>query len=118
VEWGTPWTFEEPVALDLADGANVTIALVSTTTKALCGKTYNATQTWSATDACGNSNTCSQTVTVVDTTPPTLTCAPSRTVEWGTDRKSDVQGKLDLADGGNVTIAIVATTTNALCGKT
>jgi hypothetical protein len=56
VDSQAPWNFEEPVAFDLVDGANVTLAIVSTTTNVICGNKFSATRTWSATDSCGNSN--------------------------------------------------------------
>jgi len=59
----------------------VVIAISGTVTNRLCGKTYSATRTWTATDACGNRSQCSQRITVVDTTPPTITCPPDVTRE-------------------------------------
>src|SRR6185503_8472984 len=42
------------------------------------------TRTYRATDACGNSSTCSRSVTVRDITAPTITCAPSVTIDCPT----------------------------------
>src|SRR5207248_3170169 len=67
-ECGSAWTFDRPTALDNCDGTNVTIS-ATPSTNALCGSTFSATRTWTATDTHGNISTpCSQTVTVVDTT--------------------------------------------------
>src|SRR5205085_917661 len=62
---GAGWSFDEPVAFDLADGANVNITILSTITNGNCGQTFAATRAWMATDQCGNASTCSQTVTNV-----------------------------------------------------
>ena len=113
VEWGAAWTFADPVA-----GDGVIVTVVSTMTNVLCGKTFSVTRTWNAIDVCGNSNACSQAVTVVDTTPPTIHCAPSRIVEWGTPFRFDDPIASDLADGTNVILQIASTSTNALCGST
>lgn len=75
VECGDLWTFDEPTADDNCSG--VVIAIVRTATNGLCGSTFSATRTWSATDQCGNSNTCAQTITVVDTMRPTLVGVPT-----------------------------------------
>jgi len=78
-ECGSSWTFDRPSASDNCDGTNVTIS-ATTTTNALCGNTFSATRTWTATDTHGNtSSPCSQTVTVVDTVPPSIVCPASIT---------------------------------------
>ena len=66
----------------VSQGVSVTVLL--TVTNAGCGNGFSATRTWGASDACGNSATCSQTVTVVDN-PPVISCAPDKTVIYGTD---------------------------------
>jgi hypothetical protein len=118
VEAGSPWTFEDPIAMDQAEGTNVVVVILSTTTNAACGATFSATRIWSATDGCGNSNICSQVITVIDSTPPSMACAPSRTVEWDTDWSFEPPIANDVADGTNVTVTVVSTVTNVLCGRT
>ena len=54
------WSFDGPSASDIADGANVTIEVVSTVTNGSCGASFVATRTWRATDRCGNFSECSQ----------------------------------------------------------
>src|SRR3989442_752423 len=72
VECSSSWTFDAPTASDTC--GNVTLAIVSTTTNTVghCGDTFDATQTWRATDECGNFAECTQNVIVEDTTKPTL----------------------------------------------
>ena len=43
---GIAWTFTPATAVDICDGTNVAITIVSTVTNALCGSTYSATRTW------------------------------------------------------------------------
>ncbi|PWU21513.1 MAG: hypothetical protein C5B50_01585 [Verrucomicrobia bacterium] len=71
---------------------NVTITVISTVTNFAghCGKTFDATRTWMATDCCSNIATCSQKVTVVDTTPPIIGCSSNKTVNCGTAWSFDV----------------------------
>ena len=118
VECGFPWSFTAPGAFDICDGTNVTVAVVSTVTNALCGKSFIATRTWRATDQCGNSSSCSQSIYYVDTTPPTISCAPDRVVECGTPWTFTRPSATDICDGTNVTVSVVSTVTNALCGNT
>src|SRR6185369_9215048 len=117
VECGAAWTFNPPSATDNCSGTNVAIAIVGTVTNQLCGNTFFATRTWSATDLCGNSNTCSQIVTVLDTTAPSITCVSNRTVQCGTAWTFDPPSAPADACGTNQ-IVIVNTLTNPLCGAT
>ncbi len=118
VELGDAWTFDPPTASD-GCGTN-TIAIISTVTNfsGHCGNTFDATQTWVATDECGNTNTCSQTVNVADTTGPAITCATNKTVEIGTAWTFDPPTATDA--GGTNAITILSTTTNVSghCGNT
>ncbi|TAK94045.1 MAG: HYR domain-containing protein [Verrucomicrobia bacterium] len=118
VECGLAWDFDSPSATDTCEGTNVTVTITATITNALCGNTFSATRTWSATDSCSNSASCSQTITVVDTTAPAITCASNRVVECGDAWTFDAPSATDVCDGTNVTIAITSTITNALCGNT
>ncbi len=119
VECGDAWTFDRPGAADICSGTNVTIAVTDTTTNNACGDTFIATRTWVATDACGNpSAACSQTVTVVDSTVPTITCVADKTVECGDIWTFDRPGATDICSGTNVTITVMDTITNGLCGNT
>ena len=74
------------------------------------------TRTYSATDTCGNSNTVTQKITIHDTTPPTLTCGINQVVEAGTAWSFTTPGTNDNC--GSVTLTVVSTVTNALCGTT
>src|SRR5204863_503371 len=114
VECGAAWTFDAPSATDI--GGTNAITILSTTTNAACGNTFSATRTWKATDACGNIAQCSQTVTVVDTTAPVITCSANKTVEAGAVWTFDAPSATDTC--GTNAIAILSTTTNALCGNT
>src|SRR5882724_2065896 len=85
VEFGTPWTFDTPTAIDNGGTNTITIVSTITNTAGHCGITFDATRTWQATDACGNSASCSQKVTVVDTTAPVITCSnTNKTIQFGT----------------------------------
>jgi len=55
------WSFDVPTATDIADGANLSIVIVSTVNSGTCGSSFTSTRTWRATDACGNFSECSQT---------------------------------------------------------
>jgi hypothetical protein len=120
LECGTTWSFSRPSAFDICDGTNVAIRIVNTVTNALCGRTFSATRTWSASDSCGNSNTCSQTIILVDTIPPLVNCAPNRTVECGTPWTFTPPSGYDLCDGTNIAVTILSTTTNhvGFCAST
>ncbi len=56
-----PWTFDEPTAVDLANGVVIPTVL-STFTNGTCATGFTATRTWRATDSCGNSSTVIQRV--------------------------------------------------------
>ncbi len=83
-----PWTFDTPVAIDVANGAVLTPTIVGTVTNGSCQTGLTVVRIWQATDACGNTATCSQTVfgravvnvsgTVFSTTnyPPIVTDKP------------------------------------------
>ena len=51
-----------------------------------------------------------------DTTPPTITCASNRIVECG--QPWDFGDPTAMDNCSSVTIAVISTTTNALCGST
>ncbi|MEY2408498.1 MAG: hypothetical protein QOF48_1168 [Verrucomicrobiota bacterium] len=117
-ECGTPCDFTRPVAIDLCDGTNVVISIVGTVTNALCGNSFSATRTWAATDRCGNQSRCTQTISIIDTTPPGIICGPDLTAECGSPWNFTRPTALDACDGTNVTIRIISTITNGLCGNT
>ncbi|MEY2407543.1 MAG: large repetitive protein [Verrucomicrobiota bacterium] len=117
VECGVAWDFGDATATDNC-AVSLATRIVSTTTNALCGKTYAATRVFDATDASGNVATCSQTVTVVDTTAPVITCAPARSVECGTPWNFDPPSATDGCNGSDVLIRVVGTVTNQTCGRT
>ncbi len=118
VEFGNAWDFVAPTATDIADGQDLTFAVLDTVTNSTCGRTFVATRTWSATDACGNSNVCSQVVSVVDTTPPVITCASNQVVEFGNAWDFVAPTATDIADGQDLTFAVLDTVTNSTCGRT
>jgi hypothetical protein len=94
----------------------VGVIATSTNTTGLCGNTFTATRTWQATDGCSNSITCSQIVSVVDATPPILICPADKGVLCNTNWSFDVPTATDLASGTNVTITLLSTVTNGVCG--
>ena len=51
-----PWSFDEPSAVDLADGVIIP-TIISSVTNGVCASGFTATRTWLATDSCGNSST-------------------------------------------------------------
>jgi hypothetical protein len=120
VECGNAWAFTAPEAVDVCDGDHVTVAVVSTTTNSV--KVYpvlsKAARTWRATDQCGNESFCTQNVTVVDTTPPNITCPDNLVIECGMPWAFGVPRAVDVCYGTNVTITVVNTETNRLCGST
>ena len=119
VECGSSWSFTPPFAADACEGTNVTIETVSTVTNAgPCGKTLTATRVWRAYDSCSNIATCGQSITVVDTRPPVLSCSADEIIECGSPWDFTRPFADDLCDGTNVTVAIVGTVTNNLCGRT
>src|SRR6185436_15887754 len=108
-------SFTAPTFNDTCKGAITPTAV--TTTNAI-GCTNVITRTWTAQDGCGNSNSVSQVVTVIDITPPSVTCSTNKSVECGTAFTFDPPTGTDSCSGTNVTIAIVNTVTNPLCGLT
>jgi hypothetical protein len=116
VEVGLDWHFDWPTASDTCDGTNVLISVFQTVTNRLCGSSYSATRTWTATDRCQNSATCSQMVTIVDTQPPVIICSGPKTIEFGNAWDFDAPTSSDIGDGTNVTIKVTETVTNALIG--
>src|SRR5262249_34707161 len=119
VELGTAWTFDPPTATDNSGTNIITIVSTVTNTAGHCGPTFDAIQTWQATDPCGNFSRCSQTVNIVDTTAPVITCSnTNRTVEQGTAWTFDTPTATD--NSGSNTIVVVGTVTNTLghCGST
>src|ERR1041385_5030836 len=106
VEQGTAWTFDAPTATDNSGSAAITILSTVTNPAGHCGKTFDTTRTWQATDACGNSSSCSQTVNVIDTSSPMMDCSNStnKTVQCGTAWTFDTP----IATGSTV-ITVVST---------
>ena len=76
------------------------------------------TRTYKATDGCANTAFCQQRITVHNTMPPVLFCAGDRIVECGLPWSFTPPTAFDLCDGTNVTVRIIDTVTNFLCGKT
>ena len=118
VECGIIWDFDAPGLDDVCGGTNATVTVVDTTTNALCGNTFSATRSWQIVDGCSNTIVCTQVVTVVDATAPVLVCASNLMVECGTVWNFEAPGVSDACDGTNVTVMILDTVTNALCGAT
>jgi hypothetical protein len=114
VECASLWTFDEPTATDT--GGIPTVIVVSTVTNAtgFCGGTFQATQTWRASDEAGNQAECSQTVTLADSTAPTIACAADKTVECATEWSFDPPTAEDTC--GAATVSFVSTVTNVLGG--
>ena len=115
VECGRSLGFDKPTASpDPCTGTIVPFVVIGTVTNqtGFCGGTFSVTRTWLASDSCGHSNTCSQTITVVDTTPPSLSCAPARTVEGGSEWDFDAPVVTDSCDNAGVTVAVLGTVTN------
>ena len=119
VECGTPWQFDLPQHTDSCGGLPVTINVLSTVTNftGTCG--FTAIRTWEILDACSNRTVCAQTVTAIDTTPPVVSCAPNKTIEFGTAWNFDRPTGNDSCIGTNVSVAVVSTSTNfGPCGLT
>ena len=114
---GNPWSFNPPSATDGCGGTNVTIAIYSTVTNTAghCGNTFDATRTWTVSDACGNSVLCTQTMNVLDLSTPSITCVPNKTVQCGIAWSFDSPNASDTCSGTNVTLAVLETTTNGIC---
>ncbi len=112
VECGSPWDFNPPRVSSSCCGTNITVTVVSTITNGVCPQVI--TKTWLIADCNGTTNYCHQTVTVQDTTPPTLTCAPSKTVDCGVPWTFDDPTASD-ACCTNVTVSILSTVTNGVC---
>jgi hypothetical protein len=120
VECGFPWAFDPPFAVDVCDGTNVTIRILSTITNAAsprCPGLTNYIRIWSATDSCGNSNVCSQSILLVDTRPPVITCPGPQIVECGVPFTFVPPYATDLCAGTNVTVTGSVPITNLVhCG--
>jgi hypothetical protein len=113
VQSGSAWNFDQPTATDNCTAAPFIAVFNTITNKAgYCGNTFVATCLWIAFDDCGNSTYCSQTVSVIDTTPPAPTCAPGKTIEYGTAWDFDLPTALDFSGDTNLTVRVVGTTTN------
>lgn len=115
VTCGQGWGFTVPIISDNCTApSDLILTIVSTSTNFTCGQTFNATRIWKVTDLCGNSTLCTQVVTLVDFTAPTITCAPNKTVQCGTQWSFDTPTGTDNC-GGPVTIRVLNTTTNGTC---
>ncbi len=118
VNCGTPWSFSNPTYSDnCTPQASLVLSIVSTTTSGSCPEVN--TRIWQVTDLCGNKAICTETVTVQDITAPTITCAPNKSVECGSQWNFDPPTATDncgsAAGTPNVTIAVVSTVTNGTC---
>ncbi len=120
VECGTLWNFDPPTASDTCSGVTLFVLGTATNSASSCGNTFTATRTWQAIDGCGNVNFCSQTVVMIDTTPPVVSTVSDKTVEFGQAWDFDAPTGTDSCSGTNVSIRIVATSTNkaGFCGPT
>ena len=118
VECGISWNFDPPAVTDFCAGGAATITVLSTVTNTMgrCGKTFEATRTWEASDGCSNRIACSQTVSVRDTTPPSLVCVANKIVACDAVWNFDPPSVTDTCAGSNVTIRVLNTVTNAKCG--
>jgi hypothetical protein len=67
------------------------------------------TRVYRVTDDCGLSAQCSQTIVVDDTIAPTLTCAPSVTVECGSSLDPAVLGNVTATDNCSTNVTITRT---------
>ncbi|MEY4386699.1 MAG: hypothetical protein RLY20_1982, partial [Verrucomicrobiota bacterium] len=88
------------------------------TTNPLCGNTFEAIRTWTATDSCSNSASFTQTVTVHDTTPPVFTGVTNLVFECGSPWSFQTPAVYDIADGTNLLLIVTNSFTNFLCGST
>ncbi len=119
IEYGDVWNFDPPSGTDLGSGTNVTVRILSTVTNTagFCAPTFSATRTWELADACSNKVTCAQTVTVRDTLPPAITCATNKNINCLAPWSFDAPAVTDIANGTNVTLVVVSTVTNGVCGS-
>lgn len=111
------WDFDTPEAYDEASGTDISITILDTTTNNVCGQSYEVTRLWKVKDTCTNYATCSQTIVVYDDTPPSLTCSSNRTVDFGTPWSFDPPTVEDELTDTNVTVAVLETVTNQICGN-
>lgn len=109
VDCGTAWTFDQPTVT----GGGVVVQVVSTVTNPVCGNSFIAIRTWSATDACGTQMQCSQSVAVLDLTPPVAICPPDKSVGCGQPWNFNPPTGNDACDNAPALISIVSTVTNA-----
>lgn len=109
IELGQDWDFAGPEA----NGLNVVVSVVQTTTNQACGGTFTAARTWEARDASNDFLQCVETVQVVDTAPPIVEPPVSRTVVLGEGWSFDEPTGTDL--GGIVAVTVVSTVTNSTC---
>src|SRR2546428_5224136 len=84
-------------------------------TNALCGASYRATRTWTASDHCNNASTASQVITVADTTAPVIAALPGPTTIECPATPSFTAATATDACGSSFTLTSVDVT-NALCG--
>ncbi|HMJ90325.1 MAG TPA: tandem-95 repeat protein, partial [Candidatus Acidoferrum sp.] len=120
VEFGSPWSFDAPIASDTCTPAsNLITRIVSTVTdtNSACGSAFIATQVREILDACSNRVTCTQVVTVRDTTAPMITCAPAKTVSCLGPWVFDIPTAIDEASGTVITPVALGTITNGSCGN-
>jgi len=118
VNCGQQWSFSTPTISDNCTApADLVLSIVSTVSSGSCPEVV--TRTWQVTDLCGNKAMCVETVTIQDLIAPTITCAPNKTVECGTQWSFDPPTATDNCSGSagtpSVTIAVVSTVTNGTC---
>jgi HYR domain/Immunoglobulin domain/Immunoglobulin I-set domain len=73
---------------------------------------------YEATDECGQQAVCDQTILVHDTNPPVLICVSERSVEYGESWDFLPPDASDDCGAAGVSVTVLDTVTNALCGKT
>ena len=119
IEYGTAWDFDAPTGTDFGGNTNLTVRVLSTLTNTIgfCAPTFSATRTWEISDACSNKVNCSQTVTVRDTTPPIISCATNKNINCLQPWTFDWPTAVDIANGTNVSIVVLTSVTNGVCGS-
>ena len=106
------WLLDNYCATDLCDGS-VPVSLDRIDATNPC-KTVIGLK---ASDQCGNTAYVTNTFRI-DSQGPSLTCPPARSVECGLPWTFDTPTATDNCDSSTVTIQVVNTVTNALCGWT